>query len=648
MNARGFPGGLLAAALLFWGWQSEQGVLAALLALALESPRLTPWRWELGVKDFNRMLDLGLLLLAGTAIYLFLTPEGEGPSASFGLGLTLWAPLCAFPLVLAQTYSAGGRFPVAALRLIGRRAPGAAANAKDFDIRYAYFLCCLFGAGAANTRSELFFPAMALLLGWLAWRFRPRRYSAWSWLLCFALACALGYWGQRGIDEVQTKMRGWTLRETYRRSTAIGDVGKVKSSDAIVARLRPEPSSARPPQLLREASFTFFNGREWLSTSAEYKELTPVAEGSWRLHPGEPRSAVRVYLYFPRRVGLLLAPLGALRVEDMPARRMEGNRLGALRVVNAPGLSGYRVLYDSARGLDGAPDLVDSTVPPPLREAAHQIADELGLHERPAQDALAALKAYFAARFTYTLTLSRADATVPPVAEFLLSTRRGHCEYFATGAVFVLRSVGVPARYATGYSVQEYSAAENAYLLREKHAHAWVLAFVDGAWRDFDPTPPVWFEQERSLESIWTQFADLRSRAAFAFARWRWLEEKSGAKRALLWSAFGLGLFLVYRLARRRGAARVKTASSLSAPLERPGADSEFLEVAEHLSRAHGRRQPGETLGRWLTRIGWRAQLSELLALHNRCRFDPAGLSPERRAALREAAARWLSGPRRK
>jgi transglutaminase-like putative cysteine protease len=646
MSERPFPAGLLAAALLFWGWQSEQAILAALLALVLEAQRLTPWRWELGVKDFNRMLDLGLLLLAGTAVYLFLTPEGEGPAASFGLGLTLWAPLCAFPLVLTQIYSVSGRVPLAALRPFGRRPPGA--EPVTVDLRYAYFLCCLFGAGAANTRNELFFPSLALLLGWLAWRFRPRRYPAWAWLACFSLACGIGYLGQKAIDDVQAKMRGWSLRESYRRSTSIGDVGKVKQSDAVVARVLPEPPSTSPPLLLREASYNFFNGREWLGTDSEFKELASEREGSWAPHPGEPASAVRVYMYFPRRVGLLLTPTGTLRVEDMPARRMEANRLGALRVVNAPGLAGYRALYDNTRGFDAAPDLVDKTVPPSLRAATSNIIQELRLDELPSAEALAALKAHFAARFTYTLTLQRTDISLPPIAEFLLSTRSGHCEYFATAAVFILRAAGIPARYATGYSIQEFSPGEKVFLLREKHAHAWVLAFVDGAWREFDPTPPVWFELERSPDTLWTRLADLRSRVSFAFARWRWLEEKSGTKRALLWSALGLGLFLVYRLARRRGVARVKNTSPVSVLFVTPGADSEFSEVAARLAREHGRRRQGETLGQWLSRIGWRERLAELLALHNRYRFDPAGLNPERRAALREAAARWLSGPRRK
>ena len=79
-----------------------------------------------------------------------------------------------------------------------------------------------------------------------------------------------------------------------------------------------------------------------------------------------------------------------------------------------------------------------------------------------------------------------------------MRSRAGHCEYFATATVLLLREAGIPARYATGFSVQDFSRMENRSVVRERHAHAWVLAFVNGAWRDLDTTPSNWGELGKS------------------------------------------------------------------------------------------------------------------------------------------------------
>src|SRR5205807_1199702 len=71
--------------------------------------------------------------------------------------------------------------------------------------------------------------------------------------------------------------------------------------------------------------------------------------------------------------------------------------------------------------------------------------------------------------------------------EFLLNSRAGHCEYFATATTLLLRAAGVPARYAVGFSVQEWSRLEQRYIVRARHAHSWTLAYVNGGWRGRAP-----------------------------------------------------------------------------------------------------------------------------------------------------------------
>ncbi|MCE1247047.1 MAG: DUF3488 and transglutaminase-like domain-containing protein [Firmicutes bacterium] len=78
-----------------------------------------------------------------------------------------------------------------------------------------------------------------------------------------------------------------------------------------------------------------------------------------------------------------------------------------------------------------------------------------------------------------------------PVLEFLTSNKAAHCEYFASGMALMLRSIGIPSRYAAGYVVHEYKKLGDYFVVRGKDAHAWVLVWVpEKGWLAVDPTPP--------------------------------------------------------------------------------------------------------------------------------------------------------------
>ncbi|MDP2954120.1 MAG: transglutaminase domain-containing protein, partial [Chloroflexota bacterium] len=96
----------------------------------------------------------------------------------------------------------------------------------------------------------------------------------------------------------------------------------------------------------------------------------------------------------------------------------------------------------------------------------------------------------------YLRTLGyRHEANPPParadaVDHFLFTLREGHCDYFATAMAMMLRSAGVPARIAVGYSTGDWDSQEKTYVVRERHAHAWPEVFFPGlGWVKFEPTP---------------------------------------------------------------------------------------------------------------------------------------------------------------
>jgi hypothetical protein len=79
--------------------------------------------------------------------------------------------------------------------------------------------------------------------------------------------------------------------------------------------------------------------------------------------------------------------------------------------------------------------------------------------------------------YTYTLDLARQDREIDPIEDFLINTRSGHCQRFATALVLMLRTQGIPAQMVVGYRGSE-SRGDGWYDVREDHAHAWAEILV--------------------------------------------------------------------------------------------------------------------------------------------------------------------------
>lgn len=94
--------------------------------------------------------------------------------------------------------------------------------------------------------------------------------------------------------------------------------------------------------------------------------------------------------------------------------------------------------------------------------------------------------------FTYTLDLSDIRlGTEDPIMGFLFNTKRGHCEYFASGLAALCHSVDIPARVVVGYIAKQYDESAQQYTVMEGNAHAWVeVATGPHKWAAFDGSPP--------------------------------------------------------------------------------------------------------------------------------------------------------------
>ena len=103
---------------------------------------------------------------------------------------------------------------------------------------------------------------------------------------------------------------------------------------------------------------------------------------------------------------------------------------------------------------------------------------------RPIMAGLLDLNARIHREFAYTPNSTDLSTSVADV----LRMRRGVCQDFAHLMIGCLRSLGLPARYVSGYLRTEPPPGQPR-LVGADASHAWIAAYIPGmGWYDFDPT----------------------------------------------------------------------------------------------------------------------------------------------------------------
>ena len=652
------PPGLLGAGLLFWGWQTGFVTAGVVMAVLLEARHIVRSRWDLSRADFSRVSDVSAVLLLVVALYHFVTAS----TAHAVLAILEWLPLALLPLATCQLYSTTGTVDVSIFFRTRRRRTSAEPDgrAAPFDVTYPYVALAVLAAGAASGRGAGYYAGAAVIAAWALWPIRSRRYPAALWGATLAVAIALGWVGHLGIatahQSLERAAQAWLFdlltRDTdpFQSSTALGQIGEVKLSPRILLRAESSIAGVPPPALLRAASYNVYNAPVWYAVDAPFVTVDPgTAPATWKLGALAPeRGRVVVSAYLPRGKGLLPAPSGTRQLDDLLVGELARNALGSLRVDEGIGLVRYAARFGDGTA-DAPPRPLDLIVPRSEQAALERASAELGLAGKTPAQALIAVRAWFSSSFRYSRFLGARRKDVSPLEDFFFRTRAGHCEYFATGTVLLLRAAGIPARYAIGYAVHEWSPLERRYVVRASDAHAWALAWVGGAWREIDTTPGEWVAAERQAEARGT-LGDLWSWAAYVFSTWRWREREDRLPGSIGWLLVPLLAFIAWRVYSRRRVAGPARAPRETRVAARPGDDSPFYLVEQRLARLAFPRATGEPLTRWLTRVDAArppavamAPLSALLTLHYRYRFDPAGLEAAERADLDHGARTWLA-----
>lgn len=438
-----------------------------------------------------------------------------------------------------------------------------------------------------------------------------------------------------------------TDTDPYRRMTALGTIGRLKLSDSIVLRVST-PDDKPVPGLLRIASYNVLAGDTWFARAGGFVPLDREDGLNWRIrNPDTVGNTLEISQTLDRDAGMLPLPLGAYWLGNIPAETVQQNPLGSIKALQAPEYLRYRVVYQPTEE-DLPLTAQDTWVPELYQETLAEIITKLALNDHSVQEVPAILKNYFDTRFTYSLDLDAINTQLPPLVDFLRNTRSGHCEYFASATVLLLRQAGIPARYASGFSVQEYSDLEQRYVIRKRHAHAWALAYIDGRWQNVDTTPAVWFLADAEHASPFIRLYDTLSWLWLQFKHWQLNQAESNDSDYLIWVLLPLVLILAWRLRRQSWVRkRKRQPPQRSLAVNGPGGDSDCYRIMDWYLQQGLERPSSESLACWLERVigddnRRHRSLAEILRLHYRYRFDPGGLNASEREHLSTLVNNWF------
>jgi transglutaminase-like putative cysteine protease len=114
------------------------------------------------------------------------------------------------------------------------------------------------------------------------------------------------------------------------------------------------------------------------------------------------------------------------------------------------------------------------------------------------------LASYLRNNYLYDLTNDHFGLRQDPTSEFLLRTKRGHCEMFASAIASMAREIGLPSRVITGFRATEYNKVGKYYTVRQSDAHAWAEVYCkQSGWVTIDATPSRSVATEHAAPRHW-------------------------------------------------------------------------------------------------------------------------------------------------
>jgi transglutaminase-like putative cysteine protease len=289
----------------------------------------------------------------------------------------------------------------------------------------------------------------------------------------------------------------------YGSSLALGQQAATGDTVVLTVKVLKAPDSVARYYWRGRVYDDYKDGR-WTTTSDTDLAFRPAA-GNLGVLEGTSRSEARFRVTSQFNTQSLLYGPAPIIWVDTPAR-VQSVRSGAGSVdplawesqtvlengktyeVHAE-LEDPTVVQLRAAGQD-YPDWITShylVVPEAFRPRLQSLAEAITAGTTTPYDRAAAITNYLRLNIQYSTSVPAPPEGQDPVMWVLFDYKKGFCNYFASADVWLLRSIGVPARLAVGFARGEQ--AGDQFTVRRRDAHAWPEAYFPGiGWVEFEPT----------------------------------------------------------------------------------------------------------------------------------------------------------------
>ncbi|MEE9253095.1 MAG: DUF3488 and transglutaminase-like domain-containing protein [Thermodesulfobacteriota bacterium] len=292
------------------------------------------------------------------------------------------------------------------------------------------------------------------------------------------------------------------LRTGFSDHVELGQVGRIKRDVSPVMRvkiLNAQRQSLPETMYWRGIALDEFDGRVWRVGDYGYYTLKSDANGLVRLKESRAVVVAQEILTEPIDSRVLFAldsPVAYKGLITGKVYSMNDSYMLPIRGALRLKYIAYSDLTEPSpkqlrkAGTHYPPYITNRYLQlPKLGERVKRLAEDLAVSENNPYDIAVTIKRYLLENLSYTLTLKEGEE-VFPLEVFLFENREGHCEYFATAMVMLLRERGIPSRIVNGFIGGQWNEYGGFFLIRESDAHSWVEAYFPGqGWVKLDPTP---------------------------------------------------------------------------------------------------------------------------------------------------------------
>ena len=273
--------------------------------------------------------------------------------------------------------------------------------------------------------------------------------------------------------------------------------GSRRSADVLL-RIR-----APRPDVWRAVTYDRWDGRRWRRTAGgppgvvpDGARFVPVPTAPFRPGPAEDADQrVRVEAswaevavgapqvrYFEVPGGAAVSPDGTVRLVPPLGRGATYQALSQRPVTTEAELRAAGAHVPEG----GLADLLDHTT---VSAGARALAAGITAGAPTAYDKVRALERWLGTNVRVDDDAPAVPPGTDPVDDVLFGRRAGPPERLAATLAVLARTVGVPSRLALGFLPGERPLFGGQFVVRARHAHAWVeVPFTGLGWQRFDPT----------------------------------------------------------------------------------------------------------------------------------------------------------------